>query len=62
MITELKNIASQIANHRVRLSHPYQGKQTRQDILDEVKRMEATEINLLNIISQLEAKIIKIIE
>ncbi|MCX6216514.1 hypothetical protein [Spirosoma sp.] len=59
MITELKNIAREIANSRVRLSHPYQGKQTRQDILDEAKRLENVELTLHRLITQLEEKIEK---
>lgn len=62
MITELKEIARQIANHRVRLSHPYEGKQTRQDIIDEAKRMEATESSLYQVIYQLEEKIKELLE
>jgi hypothetical protein len=42
MITELKEIARQISSHRVRLLHPFLGKQTRQDIIDEANAMEST--------------------
>jgi len=57
MITELKNIAIQIANARVRLSSPYQGKQTKEDILNEAKNLESLELQLRNLISELKDKL-----
>ena len=57
MVTELKNIANQIANSRVRLSSPYQGKQEKDDIIKEVKNLENLEIGLRNLINQLEDKL-----
>jgi hypothetical protein len=57
MITELENIAIQIANARVRLSSPYQGKQTKEDISNEAKNLEILELQLRNLISELKDKL-----
>lgn len=57
MITELKNIANQIANARVRLSSPYQGKQTKDDIINEARNLESLESQLRNLISELGDKL-----
>ena len=57
MIQQLEQIANEIANSRVRLSNPFMGKQTRQDIIDEGKRMEYIEVNLRRTISDLKDKL-----
>lgn len=57
MVERLEQIAKDIANSRVRLSHPLMNKQTRQDIIDEAKRMEIIEKNLLDVISDLKEKL-----
>ena len=62
MITELKDIARQIANLRVRLSHPYDDKQTRQDIIDEAKRLGNIESCLHGLITELQEKINELLE
>ncbi len=46
MITDLKNIANEMANMRVRLLTPFQGKQTREDIIKEAKHLENIESQL----------------
>lgn len=51
MITDLEQIASEIANSRVRLLN---GKQSPQDIVDEVKQLEGVEYNLRKLISKLK--------
>lgn len=57
MVERLKQIASEIANSRVRLSHPFMDAQTRNDIIAECKRLEKIELNLRKTISDLEEKI-----
>jgi len=57
MITELENIANQLANARVRLSSPYQDKQTKDDILNEAKNLESLESSLRNLIYELKDKL-----
>lgn len=57
MITDLEYIANEIANARVRLSNPYQGKQTKDDILNEAKNLESLESQIRNIISELKNKL-----
>ena len=57
MIENLKRIADEIANSRVRLSRPMQGKQDRQDIIDEAKRLENLERDLRKYVSELQDKI-----
>lgn len=56
MIEDLKRVADEIANSRVRLAHPMLGDQSRQDILEEVKRIEHIEAYLRKCISVLEDK------
>jgi hypothetical protein len=55
MIEDLKQIANEIANSRVRLASPLMEKQSRQDIIDEAKRMESIEANLRNAIAKLQS-------
>ena len=57
MITDLEYIANEIANARVRLSSPFQGKQTKDDILNEAKNLESLESQLRNITSELKNKL-----
>jgi hypothetical protein len=54
-IEEFKKITDEIANTRVRLAHPV-GKQNRQDVIDEAKRMENVELGLRKLISIFESQ------
>ena len=59
MISELKNIANQIANSRVRLLYYHLEKET---VSEEIKCMEGIEYSLRQLINELEEKIKALIE
>ena len=56
MIEDLERVANEIANSRVRLAHPILGEQSREDVLEEVKRLEHIEVYLRKCISVLDDK------
>lgn len=62
MLTELKNIANQIANSRVRLESPFKGEQTREDVIKEAKNLESLESQLRNLIEEIQNKLNDLIE
>jgi len=57
MIRELKNIANQIANGRIRLYNALQGDCPKDEILKEIKNLESLELYLRTVIDNLKDKL-----
>lgn len=56
-VSRLESIANSLVNSRTRLSHPFKGAQSREDIISEAKRLGQIENRLLGFIDDFRCHI-----